>query len=159
MGASPCSVVYRGSADMVIIDGLLLRQPQMRPNVTRLTRVTRSAVGPPVIVSDLPAHQEMAGDLAVYRDPTDKSGWLKDICMFADVNGGAAEIPQARLPISAADPARVFHPDRALSKDVRTTVIRATPAVLPLIRDAKPSRVRSRPRDWGCLYLCDVIRT
>jgi glycosyltransferase involved in cell wall biosynthesis len=50
------------------------------------------AVGTPVIASDLPAHREIAGDLAVYRDPTDGPGWLKDICMFADGNGPAAEI-------------------------------------------------------------------
>jgi glycosyltransferase involved in cell wall biosynthesis len=50
------------------------------------------AVGTPVIASDLPAHRESAGDLAIYRDPTDESGWLNDICMFADGNGRAAEI-------------------------------------------------------------------
>jgi hypothetical protein len=40
----------------------------------------------------------MAGDLAVYLDPTDKSGWLKDIFMFADVNGRAAEIRKRVSP-------------------------------------------------------------
>jgi len=50
------------------------------------------AVGTPVIASDLPAHREIAGDLAVYHDPTDETGWLKDICMFADGAGPAAEI-------------------------------------------------------------------
>ncbi len=50
------------------------------------------AVGTPVIASDLPAHREVAGDLAVYRDPTDGPGWLADICMFADGHGSAAEI-------------------------------------------------------------------
>jgi glycosyltransferase involved in cell wall biosynthesis len=50
------------------------------------------AVGTPVIASDLPAHREIAGDLAVYRDPTDAAGWLTNICMFADDNGTAAEM-------------------------------------------------------------------
>ncbi len=50
------------------------------------------ALGTPVIASDLPAHREAAGDLAIYRDPTDRSGWLADICMFADGNGAAADI-------------------------------------------------------------------
>jgi len=59
------------------------------------------AVGTPVIASDLPAHREIAGDLAVYRDPTDGSGWLKDICMFADGNGPTAEI---RRRVSAYQP-------------------------------------------------------
>jgi glycosyltransferase involved in cell wall biosynthesis len=49
------------------------------------------AVGTPVIASDLPAHREIAGDLAVYRDPTDRSGWLTDVCMFADGNGTSVE--------------------------------------------------------------------
>jgi glycosyltransferase involved in cell wall biosynthesis len=50
------------------------------------------AVGTPVIASDLPAHQEIAGNVAVYRDPTDRAGWLADVCMFADGTGTAAEI-------------------------------------------------------------------
>jgi glycosyltransferase involved in cell wall biosynthesis len=50
------------------------------------------AVGTPVIASDLPAHREIARDLAVYRDPTDGQGWFADICMFADGTGDAAEI-------------------------------------------------------------------
>jgi hypothetical protein len=49
------------------------------------------AVGTPVIASDLPAHREVAGDLAVYRDPADGPGWLTDICMFADGSAAAAE--------------------------------------------------------------------
>jgi glycosyltransferase involved in cell wall biosynthesis len=59
------------------------------------------AVGTPVIASDLPAHREVAGDLAVYRDPTDGPGWLADICMFADGNRGAVEI---RKRVSAYQP-------------------------------------------------------
>jgi glycosyltransferase involved in cell wall biosynthesis len=50
------------------------------------------AVGTPVIASDLPTHQEIAGDLAVYRPPTDTAGWLADICMFADGDRLAAEM-------------------------------------------------------------------
>jgi len=50
------------------------------------------AVGTPVIASDLPAHREIAGDLAVYRDPTDGPGWLADVCMFADGCKAASEI-------------------------------------------------------------------
>jgi glycosyltransferase involved in cell wall biosynthesis len=50
------------------------------------------AVGTPVIASDLPAHREIADDLAVYRHPTDAAGWLADICMFADGSGIAAEM-------------------------------------------------------------------
>jgi glycosyltransferase involved in cell wall biosynthesis len=50
------------------------------------------AVGTPVIASDLPAHREIAGDLAAYRHPTDGGGWLADICMFADGSGIATEI-------------------------------------------------------------------
>ena len=50
------------------------------------------SVGTPVIASDLPAHREIAGELAIYRDPTDAPGWLAAICMFADGNGVAAEI-------------------------------------------------------------------
>jgi glycosyltransferase involved in cell wall biosynthesis len=52
------------------------------------------AVGTPVIASDLPAHREIADNLAVYRDPTDRAGWLADICMFVDGSGAAAEIRQ-----------------------------------------------------------------
>jgi glycosyltransferase involved in cell wall biosynthesis len=59
------------------------------------------AVGTPVIASDLPAHREVAGDLAVYRDPADEPGWLTDICMFADANPIAAEI---RRRVSAYQP-------------------------------------------------------
>lgn len=59
------------------------------------------AVGTPVIASDLPAHREVAGDLAVYRDPADGPGWLTDICMFADANPAAAEI---RRRVSAYRP-------------------------------------------------------
>jgi glycosyltransferase involved in cell wall biosynthesis len=50
------------------------------------------AVGAPVIASDLPAHREIADNLAVYRDPTDCAGWLADVCMFADGSGEATEI-------------------------------------------------------------------
>ena len=50
------------------------------------------AVGTPVIASDLPAHREIAGNLAVYRDPTDAPGWLADVCMFADGRKAASEI-------------------------------------------------------------------
>ena len=50
------------------------------------------AVGTPVIASDLPAHREIADGLAVYRDPTDRAGWLADICMFTDGSGAVAEI-------------------------------------------------------------------
>jgi len=50
------------------------------------------AVGTPVIASDLPAHREVAGGLAVYRDPTDAQGWLADICMFSDGTNAASEI-------------------------------------------------------------------
>jgi glycosyltransferase involved in cell wall biosynthesis len=50
------------------------------------------AVGTPVIASDLPAHREIAGDLALYRRPTDVQGWLADICMFADGYGAATEL-------------------------------------------------------------------
>ena len=50
------------------------------------------AVGTPVIASDLPAHREIAGGLAVYRDPTDGPGWLADICMFADGSNAVSEI-------------------------------------------------------------------
>ena len=59
------------------------------------------ALGTPVIASDLPAHREVGGDLAIYRDPIDGSGWLADICMFADGNGAAAEI---RNRVSAYQP-------------------------------------------------------
>ena len=59
------------------------------------------ALGTPVIASDLPAHREIAGDLAIYRDPTDRSGWLAAICMFADGNRAAAEI---RDRVSAYQP-------------------------------------------------------
>jgi glycosyltransferase involved in cell wall biosynthesis len=50
------------------------------------------AVGTPVIASDLPAHREIAGNLAVYRDPTDGPGWLADVSMFADGSKAALEI-------------------------------------------------------------------
>jgi len=60
------------------------------------------AVGTPVIASDLPAHREIAGDLAIYRDPTDGPGWLAAICMFADGDGRAAEM---RRRVAAYQPA------------------------------------------------------
>jgi len=60
------------------------------------------AVGTPVIASDLPAHREIAGDLAIYRDPTDGPGWLAAICMFADGYGPAAEM---RRRVAAYQPA------------------------------------------------------
>jgi glycosyltransferase involved in cell wall biosynthesis len=50
------------------------------------------AVGTPVIASDLPAHREVAGNLAIYRDPTDGRGWLADVCMLADGRRTASEI-------------------------------------------------------------------
>jgi glycosyltransferase involved in cell wall biosynthesis len=50
------------------------------------------AVGMPVIASDLPAHRETAGDIAVYRPATDAAGWLAEICMFADGSGIASEM-------------------------------------------------------------------
>src|SRR5207237_3018171 len=50
------------------------------------------AVGTPVIASDLSAHREVAGDMAIYRDPTDRPGWLAAICMFADGEGEAADV-------------------------------------------------------------------
>jgi glycosyltransferase involved in cell wall biosynthesis len=50
------------------------------------------AVGTPVIASDIPAHREIAGNLAVYRDPTDHLGWLADTCAFADGDRTASEI-------------------------------------------------------------------
>ena len=50
------------------------------------------AVGTPVIASDLPAHREIAGSMAVYRAPTDAPGWLADICMFADGAKAVSEI-------------------------------------------------------------------
>src|SRR3984893_14633452 len=59
-------------------------------------------VGTPVIASDLPAHREVAGDLAIYRDPTDGPGWLAAICMFADGDGPAAEM---RRRVAAYQPA------------------------------------------------------
>lgn len=59
------------------------------------------ALGTPVIASDLPAHREIAGDLAIYRDPTDQSGWLAAICMFAEGNRAATEI---RNRVSAYQP-------------------------------------------------------
>ena len=60
------------------------------------------AVGTPVIASDLPAHREIAGDLAVYRNPTDEPGWLTAISMFADGDGRAAEM---RRRVAAYQPA------------------------------------------------------
>jgi glycosyltransferase involved in cell wall biosynthesis len=60
------------------------------------------AVGTPVIASDLPAHREIAGDLAIYRDPTDGPGWLAAISMFADGHGPAAEM---RRRVAAYQPA------------------------------------------------------
>jgi glycosyltransferase involved in cell wall biosynthesis len=50
------------------------------------------AVGTPVIASDLPVHREIAGNSAIYRDPTDHRGWLADVCMFVDGGGSVAEI-------------------------------------------------------------------
>jgi len=50
------------------------------------------AVRTPVIASDLRAHREIAGGLAVYRDPSDTPGWLADVCMFADGSDAASEI-------------------------------------------------------------------
>jgi glycosyltransferase involved in cell wall biosynthesis len=50
------------------------------------------AVGTPVVASDLPAHREIGGNLAVYRHPTDTAGWFTDICMFTDDSGTAAEM-------------------------------------------------------------------
>ena len=101
----------------------------------------------------------MAGDLTVYRDPTDKSSWLNDICMFADVNGRAAEIRKRVSPYQPPTRRESFIRIERFLKTFEQLCFRATPAVLLLIRDAKPGRARSRPRDWGCLYLCDVIRT
>jgi len=49
-------------------------------------------VGTPVIASDLPVHREIAGNLAVYRDPADRAGWFTDICMFTDGSPAAAEL-------------------------------------------------------------------
>jgi len=60
------------------------------------------SVGTPVIASDLPAHREIAGELAIYRDPTDRAGWLAAICMFADGDGRATEM---RRLVAAYQPA------------------------------------------------------
>jgi glycosyltransferase involved in cell wall biosynthesis len=59
------------------------------------------AVGTPVVASDLPPHREIAGDLAVYRHPTDGPGWLADICMFAEDSGTA---PEMRRRVAAYRP-------------------------------------------------------
>jgi len=50
------------------------------------------AIGTPVIASDLPAHREIAGNLAVYRDPTDGPGWLAEVSMFSDGSKAAFEM-------------------------------------------------------------------
>src|SRR5262249_14025425 len=50
------------------------------------------AGGPPGNASDLPVHREIAGNSAIYRDPTDRRGWLADVCMLADGSGSVAEI-------------------------------------------------------------------
>jgi glycosyltransferase involved in cell wall biosynthesis len=46
------------------------------------------AVGTPVVASDLPAHREIAGDLALYCNPIDGPGWLQAIALIMD--GGEA---------------------------------------------------------------------
>jgi glycosyltransferase involved in cell wall biosynthesis len=53
-------------------------------------------LGTPVIASDLPAHRDIAGDFAIYRDPIDGPGWAEEICRLAF---GGEEILKARKRI------------------------------------------------------------
>ena len=74
------------------------------------------AVGTPVIASDLPAHREIAGDLAVYRDPTDGPGWLADVSMFADGREPALEMRRLSQSTSRRPGANIFLGSDAFSK-------------------------------------------
>lgn len=49
-------------------------------------------VGTPVLASDLAAHREVGGALAVYLDPTDEAGWLREIGHFADGDDATAAL-------------------------------------------------------------------
>jgi glycosyltransferase involved in cell wall biosynthesis len=42
------------------------------------------AVGTPVLASDLPPHREVGGNRALYLDPTDEPGWLREVGRLAD---------------------------------------------------------------------------
>lgn len=52
------------------------------------------ATGTPVIASSLAAHQEIAGDFAVYCDPNNPDAWLKEISRFSDGDAAVSEIRQ-----------------------------------------------------------------
>ncbi|MDQ0504877.1 glycosyltransferase family 4 protein [Xanthobacter agilis] len=56
------------------------------------------ALGVPVIASDLPVFQEIAGDLPCYRDPIDGLGWMAAIADFGAPQSVARAAQVAALP-------------------------------------------------------------
>ena len=54
-------------------------------------------VGTPVLASDIPAHREVGGDRAWYRDPTDEAGWTEAIMRLAGPADAAVDALRQRV--------------------------------------------------------------
>jgi glycosyltransferase involved in cell wall biosynthesis len=66
------------------------------------------AVGTPVLASDLASHREVGGELAVYLDPDDEAGWLREICRFADGDTTTAALRGRVGAYQGTTPAQYF---------------------------------------------------
>jgi glycosyltransferase involved in cell wall biosynthesis len=60
------------------------------------------ALGTPVIASDIPAHREVGGALAVYLDPLDGLGWMREV--LARAQEGEDAIRARRLALASYRP-------------------------------------------------------
>jgi glycosyltransferase involved in cell wall biosynthesis len=65
-------------------------------------------VGTPVLASDLAAHREVGGKLAIYLDPTDDSGWLREVDRFADGDDSTDALRRRIMGYDPTTPADYF---------------------------------------------------
>ncbi len=77
------------------------------------------AVGTPVLASDLASHREVGGELAVYLDPDDEAGWLREICRFADGDSTTAALKGRVGAYRGTTPAEYFSRIANFLEDLR----------------------------------------